>query len=378
MSTHGFPSFDDIYRSVDRIAEKHCDIVRVEKLGASPEGRPIRAAFVTDNRVADDEKQVALVVCGRHGQEFGTRVVGPALLEWLVSGEALKTRRRQRVIVVPVANPDGCVREQFWAPTDGLSDTEQSTIGTLGRTYQPDAVMDVHSWGGTQDGEALVIANTRVAGEDAFIYSSLAMAMVEAAARRGYPFLLHSVRKASHYNNFLCGPCYEHFHSLVFGLEVNHAALSPPETAASGLAVIQALLNTGNIRSPWQHGPGYPNGILAGDFLTSIRATGSNAAERRASRVEVWQNREAFTALTREFLAPNAIRVKVAYAGDAMSYGFAVVCRVRGLPRIPAVRLNGDEVKAATHADDCSTYVSVGIRPSGPAEYELLLELDRP
>jgi hypothetical protein len=238
--------------------------------------------------------------------------------------------------------------------------------------------MDVHSWGGTQDGEALVTANPLVVGEDAFIYASLAMAMVEAAAQGGYPFLLHSVRKARHYNNFLCGPCYEDSHSLVFGLEVNHAALSPPETAESGLAVIQAFLNAGNTRSPWQHNPGYPNGMLAGDFLTSIRATGSNAAERRASRVEVWQNRDQFTALAREFLAPNAIRVKVAYSGDAMSCGFEVVCRVRGRPGIPAVRLNGEVVVAATHADDCSTYVSVDIRPSGPAEYELLLELDRP
>jgi hypothetical protein len=91
----------------------------------------------------------------------------------------------------------------------------------------------------------------------------------------------------------------------------------------------------------------------------------------------VWQNREAFTAPTREFLPPGAVRVKLAYSGDAMSSGFAVVCRVRGLADPVAVRLNGERVDATAHTDECSTYVWVDIAPSGPEEYELLIELGK-
>lgn len=375
MNDGDFPSLDDIDQDLDRFADGHSDIAHIESLGLSAEGRDVKAVYVTDNSIPATEKEVAVVVCGRHGSELGTRVVGTALLDWLSSAEGEETRRRQLVIVVPVANPDGCMREEFWAPGDGLSETEENTIAALARAYQPDAVMDVHSWGGVLDGEAIVTANTSDSGEDAFIHRALGTKMVEEAARQGYPFLLHSVRLPDGYNNFFCGMCYGHFHSLVFGMEVNHSFLKPEETVESGMAIIKTLLNEGNTRSPWEPHVGYPNRILLGDFFTAIRSTGSNAAERRTSRSEIWRNRKCFTVPQREFLAPHTIRVATEYAGASLSGGYALVCRIRGSPDFKTIRLNGKDVEATTYEDNCSTYVCVDIHPSGKEQYELSIGL---
>ncbi len=116
MSCSSFPALDEIYRELDRIQKQNPDVVTVQTIGRTPEGRDVKAAFAADNAIPADEKETAMVVCGRHGQELGTRLIGTALLEWLVSARGTETLAAQTVIVVPVANPDGCVREEFWAP----------------------------------------------------------------------------------------------------------------------------------------------------------------------------------------------------------------------------------------------------------------------
>jgi len=374
MVYRGFPVFDEIYRLVDRFVARNADIAHSESLGLSEEGREIKAVYVTDKSVPDSEKQAAMVVCGRHGDELGQRVVGNALLEWLSSAEGAETRRRQLVIVVPVANPDGCVRNEFLAPHDGLSRVEQNTIAALAERYQPDAVIDVHSLRRT-DIEAILTANTSDAGQDVFIHGLLAKNMAESAARQGYPFLIESVDFAGDYNNFFSGMCYERFHSVAFGMEVNHGSLGPRKAAESGVAAIKALLNAGNIRHPWEPHAGYPNSILAGDFFNCVRAVGRNSAERRASRSELWQHRESFAPLKRVVLDDGTIRVVAAYAGEPLSCGFSMTCRTRGFPVSVKAHLNGAPVEVScTYRDNCSTYVCVDIDRLEQGEYELSVE----
>ena len=369
-----FPPLEEIYRHSEQLVRRHREIARFEALGRSPEDREIWAVHVTDADVDDAEKQVAVVVCGRHGSELGTRVVGPATLDWLASPEARETRRRQHVIVVPVANPDGCVRRSFWAPHDGLSETETKTIAALAEAYQVDASIDVHSWGGSRDGEGIVTANTGVAGEDVFIYESLAARMAGAAAQQGYPFYIHRSYRSQGYNNFYSGPCYDKFHALVFGMEVNHGCLTPRQAAESGLAVIKTLLSAGNTRAGWQMQEGYPNELLIGDFFTSIRAAGGNADQRRKSRCRIWQNRSRFARPKRVFQPPGTVRVETAYSGQALDCPFALVCRIPRSPELKRVRLNGEIVEPNTSRDECSTYVSVDVVPSGKKQYELAVE----
>jgi hypothetical protein len=374
MTHDCFPSLDEIYERLDQFVSNNFDIAWIESLGLSAEDREIKAVYITDKNIPTEEKEVAIAVCGRHGNELGTRIIGPALLDWLASEEGEKTRRHQLVIVVPVANSAGCVREEFWAPKDKLSETEKNTIGEMAKVYQPDAVMDIHSWGGILDGEAIVTANTYNSGEDVFIHESIAAKMTKRAAEKGYPFLIHRSHFSGAYNNFYCGMCYESFHSLVFGMEVNHSFLDSKECAESGMAVIEAFLEEGNTRSPWEPVAGYPNRILLGDFFTSIRAAGVNGAERRKSRFEIWKNRELFKVPQREFLPPNAIRVKTGYSGEALPCSFALVCRIRGFCELKTVRLNDKNIESTTYRDNCSTFASLDIHPSGKEEYEVLIE----
>jgi len=374
----GFPSFEDIQRGMDRLAERHPRIARVEVLGVSCEGREVRAVHVTDPDVPDADKQAAMVVCGRHGSELGTRAVGPAVLDWLTGDEAGPTRREQVVSVVPVANPDGCARGEFHAPSRHLSELERDTIARLAGRLMPDAVIDVHSFGaGCADLQALVTANTTGEAEDRAVYATAAAELVGAAAEAGWPLLLHAGGPARGYNNFLAGYCYESFHSLAFGLEVNHHVLRPDEAGHSGAAVIRALLGIGNRRAHWQPHDGYPVELLVGDFAASIRPIGATADDRRRSRATIWSKREFFRVGRRE--APDRHSVVVrggfsGYSGDAPSCGFALCVRVRGRHESMRVRLNGRPVAARTFHDRCSTFIHVEIRPAGPEDCELVIE----
>lgn len=195
--------------------------------------------------------------------------------------------------------------------------------------------------------------------------------MVEAAAQQGYPFLMHSVPLTGRYNNFFCGECYERFHSAVFGMEVNHSLLVPTETAESGMAIVRSLLMEGNGRAPWEQDAGYPNRILIGDFFTSIRPVGKDAAQRRTSRSALWQQRQQFSMPIREFVPPSTIRVEIKRPERSLPSSFALVCRIRGFPDLKAAQLDGVEVEAATYRDNCSTYVSVEIPPDSAEKRKL-------
>jgi len=368
----GFPSFQDVCEMVAEFARRHPDIARMTSLGRSDEGREVLAVEVTDPGVPLETKQVAMVVCGRHGNELGTRVIGSAVLEWLASEDAAETRTHQLVVVVPVANPDGCVRDAFLAPNDGLSDAERRTVMALAERTQPDAIVDVHSLGGN-DIEAVIAAHTGRSGVDAFTQAALATEIADAAGRGGYPFDLEGVTFSNQYNNFLAGECYDRFHSVALGMEVNHLALRPDQAADSGVVAISSFLRSGNRRRYWQAHPGYPNDLIIGNFSTSIRPAGSDAASRRSARVALWQNRRFFDGLKRTMPDSHTVKVVAQYTGGPLQTPWTLCCRLRGRPVVRDVRLNGEPVQCETFTDACSTYVSVVAEATGPERYELLV-----
>jgi hypothetical protein len=374
MNSADFPQFDDIQRNLGRFAQDHSDIAHLRSLGKSPEGREITALQVTDPQLRSDDKEIALVVCGRHGNELGTRAVGPALLDWLASGEAAQVRRSQLTIVVPVANPDGCARGEFHAPSTELSRTETATIAALAETCQPDLVLDVHSLG-AGDLEAIITANTTLQAEDDYIHGELARRAVQAAARAGFPFLVEAVPRAPAYNNFFCERCYNRFHSLVFGMEVNHFTLRPEEAARSGVAAITGLFSSATQRFPWEPHPAYPNRVLVGNFATSIRGTGATARARRESRSLLWQNRTFFQPIKRETPHPGTVRVTTAYSGDDLPCALSLCCRLRGHHLAPAVSLNGRRLDFQVYPDDCSTYICADAQPVAKQHYEFIVRV---
>ena len=107
MAHNSFPSFDNVYQALDQLADKNSDFALVESLGTSDEGRDVKAVYVTDNSLPAAEKEVALVVCGRHGSELGTAGQSPQQLGLLHRRRLpLAARRTGRQVLVDPGGGD--------------------------------------------------------------------------------------------------------------------------------------------------------------------------------------------------------------------------------------------------------------------------------
>jgi hypothetical protein len=283
-------------------------------------------------------------------------------------------------------------------PRDRLSDLEKNSIIRIALQYTPDVVIDVHSvgkerygysWGGLQ---AIVVDRNAQAGEDQFIFNTMANHMIEAACEKGFFFLLHDVEfykdlplrgralANSAFNNHVNRACYSAFHSLIFGVEVNHFINTPNQTGKSATAVICSLLKSGHQIFPWEFYPGYPNRILCGDFLASIRATGVSPGERRKTRQEIWKKRAGFVEPFqpyREMPNKNTVKVICKYTGiEAIECRFNIGICIVNRERIKGVRLNGEHVDYLVKQNKCSLYIYVDVsEPQINAEDEIVVEL---
>jgi hypothetical protein len=415
----GEKGLKEVYRWLDSFVEENTRIAHKKVLGKSPDHWDIPAIFVTNRNISDDRKQIAVVTAARHGQEFGARVVAPEILRFLTSEEASKIRDTQIVIVVPVVNPEGFVSNQFCSSRTSLTKTERLILGGLFRTYQPDMIIDYHSLGeesGSKydigDMEVILPANTTKWAMDEQIHLHVAQRMVDAAEEAGWPYEIHTLEDLatyyfgerevgnmpwtslkekmfllhmqdsnddydipeeaalnaltpqagrSTYTNYTCGPAYMKWHALVFGMETNHGALTDAgDVAESGMVPCAALLKMGSGRFSWEKDAGYPVNILHGDFRVSIRPVGNNAAERRASRIRIWGERNYFNYPQREMIDLDTTIARVRYFGDEVPMEFALCLRMRQ-NHINSVSIGGKDIDFETFRDRCSTFVYIPV-----------------
>ena len=80
--------------------------VALEEIGHSVQGRPIRLLTITDQDIADEDKQRVLMVGQEHGQERSASLALLELARWLVTPAAAGIRRKQCIGLMPVVNPD--------------------------------------------------------------------------------------------------------------------------------------------------------------------------------------------------------------------------------------------------------------------------------
>jgi hypothetical protein len=280
-------------------------------------------------------------------------------------------------------------------------------------------IIDYHSLGpesGSKhdigDMEVILPANTTKWAMDEQIHLHVAQRMVDAAGEAGWPYEIHTLEdlatyyfgereignmpwtslkekmfllhmQDSHddydipdeaalstltpqagqstYTNYTCGPAYMKWHSLVFGMETNHGALTDAaDVAESGMVPCAALLKMGSGRFTWEKDEGYPVNILHGDFRVSIRPVGNNAAERRASRIRIWGERTHFNYPQREMIDLDTTRARVRYFGHDLPMEFALCLRMRQ-NNINRVTIGGKDVSFETFRDRCSTFVFIPI-----------------
>ena len=427
----GEEGLKDLLAWLDRFASANAKFVEKRRLGTSPGGREIAGFFVTNPAIPNNRKQTALVVLNRHGQEAGGRVVGPEILNYLVSDDARQIRDTQYVIVIPAMNPDGIVANKFNSSRTTITTQERSLLGPIIKATPPDAMLDYHSLGQSNgarndrgDMEVIIAANTSRWGMDDQVHQYVGRKMAEACEEAGWPYELHSIddlwvyyfgeRRIGNqpwanlkqktftldtispvdgydspyddleieqiedpvtgYTNYICAPAYQQYHTAVFGAEVNHWSMTRPEDMAkSGLAPCEALLKVGSSRLPWEKDPGYPVNLIHGDFRQSIRAVGADAAERRASRIRLWNQRMYFDTLHRFMPDASTTVAKVRYIGKDLPLDFAVCLRMRH-DKFDSVTSAGKPVPYETFKDGCSTFVYAPVRMAKPGTLTLTLK----
>ena len=405
----GEDGLKEIYSWIDNFVKDNHGIADKIVLGKSEDNKwDIPAVIVTNKSISDEEKQIAIVTSARHGQERGARLIAPKILNYLVSDDARETRDKQTVVVVPIFNPEGVVLDEFHSTMFGITDHEKKIMGSLCSAYTPDMMIDYHSLGkmdGSKydhgDMEVILPANSTKWGMDEQIYQYVANKMLEAAEAKGFPYEIHTLEdlafyyfgeadtgrlpwkyqkekvfllnvqnfyenydapeRLSGYTNYTCGPAYLKWHTLVFGMETNHWAItSPAAIAESGLMPCQALLNMGNNKFSWEKYTGYPTNLICGDFRISVRALGKTPGERRLSREKIWNEKNNFSILERELIDPETTLAKIGYLGKNFPLEFAFCLRMRQNP-IKSVTIYGEEIPFETFEDRCSVFVHIPI-----------------
>jgi hypothetical protein len=416
----GETGLKEVYRWLDDFVSTHEKVARKEIIGKSEENRDIPAVFLSNGSIPERDKQIAVVTLARHGQEAGTRVVGPEIFNYLVSSDAKEIMDSQLVIVVPIVNPDGFVRNEFHSSLTRLTKTERTVLGQLFRAYPPDMMLDYHSLGKIEgsrfdsgDMEAIIPANTTRWAMDEQIHQYAAQRMRDAAEDAGWPYEIHTLEETAAYyfgdrgvgglpwtylqekvyllhmqdfhdnydipegaayTNYTCGPAYLKWHTLVFGIETNHWSI--PEAGAiaeSGLVPCKALLKLGCTRSAWEKDIGYPVNLVQGDFRNSIRALGGNAEKRRESRIRLWGERKNFNMPQREMLDPETTRARVRYFGRDLPMAFALCLRMRQRI-IKSVAVQGKPVAFETFRDQCSTFLYIPLVMEEAGTLEIIIK----
>ena len=395
----------EIFAWIDKYVHNYREIAEKIILGKSEDGKwEVPAVVVTNKAIPREKKLISIVTSSRHGQEKGTRVIGPEILNYLASEKAAETRDKQIVVVVPIVNPEGVVLNEFHSSLYGITEHEKNIFAYLCSRYTPDMMIDYHSLGEIEgarcdlgDMEAIIPANTTKWGMDEQIYQSVSNRLMEAAASEGWPYEIHTMEDLSNYyfgdagsgkmphrymqekvfllhiqdqyeqysnmtyTNYTNGPAYLKWHTLVFGVEINHWSIGIQDgLAESGAVITRELLNIGNQKPSWQKYSGYPTDILVGDFRMSIRATGKNPEERRVSREKIWNERAQFDVLKRVMKEDRELTTaEVGYMGNT-PLEIDLCLRMRQNV-IKQVFVEDQEVDFETFKDNCSTFLSIPI-----------------
>ena len=322
--------------------QQHPQLTSLEKVKESASGLGIHLLKITDAAVDDDTKQVALITSLHGGPERSGTTSILHFIEWVLgdSPEARETRRKQILLVMPIAHPESFFQTDRFLNSAGIDPytgggpthwdlkklehksldkaPEVAAVLDVMERWQPDIHADLHGTGLQEYPLEKLGDRTRYQGQIMFevsgsAYSNYALrpwdwrvteAMIQAGIDAGFP----SDRFEADAQRSFHGPAMTgiadrtwrgqpNFYTAQFGYAKYHTMVSTFEIGweQSGVARLRGFLRIGNQR--WQDEPyaGYPVDrvkAFVGRYVTSYGAT---AAERRRSRVELWQQQGQYS-----------------------------------------------------------------------------------
>lgn len=331
--------------TLDFWAKKYADRLTVESIGKSSEGLDIPMLKITDKSVKDEDKQVALITSLHGGPERSGTTAVLTLTEWLLSDdkEAIETRRKQVVLVIPIIHPHsyfvtdrflsaggidpytggGAGNWDFETLTYKKSDACPELMAFLGVVdkYRPDVNLDLHGTGLQEYSEAHkdAVDHKSYRGQTMFevtgtAYSNSVLrpwdwriieAMVKAGVEEGFPSdraeadaqMMHWIpglgkATGSAWSGrpqfYSAQYAYLKYHTLVGCLEVSWEA--------SGVARAKGMLRIGNNVWDGEKYAGYPVNRVFPFIGKYVTAWGETAEALRESRIDLWQKKDGFTA----------------------------------------------------------------------------------
>lgn len=375
----------------------HPKLVTLESRGMSGQSMPVYLLKITDSSVRPEDKQVCLVTTLHSGPERTGTSGAMAFAEWCLSDDPLaaETRRRQILLIMPCVNPLAMFYTDRFRNEHGVDPyTGSARIGKLWDVkhltltkpedapelaavlsvideHQPEVHVDLHGTGlqeyaPDQLGSRRMYQGQIMTEVTGGAYSNYALrpwdwrvteAMIDAGRQAGFP----SDRFEADAQRTFWGPELAPlgrklwhgmplFYSAHYGYARFHSMIVTQEVAweQSLVARMKGLMKIGN--GTWQDEStsGYPVNRMrhfVGHFVT---ACGRNARDRRASRVELW-NQQADFALG--FLYPQTVGRETFVVATTAAARRAVVEK-RFPEAVQAFIKAGPEIKVAMDQTD--------------------------
>lgn len=325
----------------------------LESRGRSGQSMPVYLLTITDKSVPDTDKQICLVTTLHSGPERTGTTGAMAFAEWLLGDDplAVETRQKQIVLIMPVVNPLAMFHTDRFRNEKGID--PYTGLGPLGKIwdikslslnrpqdapelvavlsviddFRPEVHADLHGTGlqeylPEQLGSRQMYHGQIMTEITGGAYSNYALRpwdwrVIEAMAAAGREAGFPSDRFEADAQRTFWGPELAPlgkklwhgsplFYSAHYGYAKYHTMVITQEVAweQSLVARMKGLLRIGNGVWLEENRAGYPVDRMkhfVGHYVTS---TGNHAAERRASRTELWSKQAAFSA---GFLYPQTV-----------------------------------------------------------------------
>jgi len=323
---------------------KFADRLAVDTIGKTLEGEGIYLLKITDNKVPEADKQVAMITALHGGPERSGTTGVLALTEWLLGNdaEAAEIRRRQIVLVIPIINPYSYFVTDKFGNSRGIDpytgggaanwDFEKIQYRKAGDSpevsaylnvidrYRPEVILDLHGTGLQEYSQEQKeeCGHLSYRGQIMFEVTGMAYsnttlrpwdwriteAMVESGRKAGFPsdraeadaqqmYWIPGMKEADG-QSWRGRP---QFYTSQYAYLKYHTLLSTLEVAweASAVARARGMLRIGNKTWEGERRPGYPVNKVHAFIGRYAVPYGATAAELRESRTELWQKQAGFS-----------------------------------------------------------------------------------